>query len=53
MVVPSLQRELLLPSFEYLQLTNEWYRLFTVALTHGGFLHLGFNMYALMVLVIP
>ena len=53
MVVPSLQRELLLLSFEYLQVTNEWYRLFTVALTHGGFLHLGFNMYALMVLGNP
>ena len=53
MVVPSLQTNLMLPSFEYLQLTNEWYRLFTVALTHGGLLHLGFNMYSLMVLGNP
>jgi membrane associated rhomboid family serine protease len=53
MVVPSLQQQLWLPSFEYLQLTNEWYRLFTVALTHGGILHLGFNMYSLMVLGNP
>jgi membrane associated rhomboid family serine protease len=53
MVVPSLQQQLWLPSFEYLQLTNQWYRLFTVALTHGGILHLGFNMYSLMVLGNP
>jgi membrane associated rhomboid family serine protease len=53
LVVPSIQQQLMLPSFEYLQITNEWYRLFTVALTHGGFLHLGFNMYSLMVLGIP
>ena len=43
----------MLPSFEYLQFSNEWYRLFTVALTHAGLLHLGFNMYALMVLGNP
>jgi rhomboid protease GluP len=53
LVVPSIQQQLMLPSFEYLQVTNEWYRLFTVALTHGGFLHLGFNMYSLMVLGNP
>jgi membrane associated rhomboid family serine protease len=53
MVVPSIQQQLLLPSFEYLQFTNQWYRLFTVALTHGGILHLGFNMYSLMVLGNP
>ena len=32
---------------------GEWYRLLTVALTHGGIFHLGFNMYALMVLGNP
>jgi membrane associated rhomboid family serine protease len=53
LLVPSIQQQLMLPSFEYLQFTNEWYRLFTVALTHGGFLHLGFNMYSLMVLGNP
>ena len=53
MVVPSLQQDLMLPSFEYLQATNQWYRLFTVALTHAGLLHLGFNMYSLMVLGNP
>jgi membrane associated rhomboid family serine protease len=52
-VVPSIQEQLWLPSFEYLQFTNEWYRLFTVALTHGGLLHLGFNMYSLLVLGNP
>jgi len=53
LVVPSLQQQLWLPSFEYLQFSNEWYRLFTVALTHGGIFHLGFNMYSLMVLGNP
>ena len=53
MVVPSLQQELYLREFSYLQSTNEWYRLLTVALTHGGLMHLGFNMYALMVLGNP
>ena len=53
MIVPSLQQDLMLPSFEYLQATNQWYRLFTVALTHAGLLHLGFNMYSLMVLGNP
>jgi membrane associated rhomboid family serine protease len=53
MVVPSLQQDLMLPSLEYLKLTNEWYRLITVALTHAGLLHLGFNMYSLMVLGNP
>jgi membrane associated rhomboid family serine protease len=53
MVVPSLQQQLFLRSLEYLQFSNEWYRLFTVALTHGGIFHLGFNMYSLMVLGNP
>jgi membrane associated rhomboid family serine protease len=53
LLIPSLQQQLFLPSFEYLKFSNKWYRLFTVALTHGGFLHLGFNMYPLMVLGNP
>ena len=53
LLVPSIQQQLFLPSIEYLSATNQWYRLFTVALTHGGLLHLGFNMYALMVLGNP
>lgn len=53
MVIPSIQVHLVLPNIDYLKATNEWYRLFTVALTHAGLLHLGFNMYALMVLGNP
>lgn len=53
MVVPSIELHLVLPNIEYLKATNEWYRLFTVALVHAGLLHLGFNMYALMVLGNP
>ena len=44
---------LVLPNLDYLKATNEWYRLFTVALVHAGLMHLGFNMYALMVLGNP
>ena len=32
---------------------GEWYRLFTVALTHGGLTHLAFNMFSLLVLGNP
>jgi membrane associated rhomboid family serine protease len=53
MVVPTLEQQLVLPNIDYLKASNEWYRLFTVALTHAGLLHLGFNMYALMVLGNP
>lgn len=53
MLWPSLQRDLLLPNLEYLIATNEWYRLLTVALTHGGLMHLAFNMFALAVLGNP
>jgi membrane associated rhomboid family serine protease len=35
----------------YIGVANgEWYRLFTVALLHASWLHIGFNMYALWVL---
>ncbi|MSX65748.1 MAG: rhomboid family intramembrane serine protease [Actinobacteria bacterium] len=53
MIVPSIQQNLYLRDLSYMQFTNEWYRLITVALTHGGLMHLGFNMYALMVLGNP
>ncbi len=53
MVVPSIELHLVLPNIDYLKATNEWYRLFTVTLTHAGLLHLGFNMYALMILGNP
>lgn len=32
---------------------GEWYRVLTVGLIHGGLMHLGFNMYALLVLGNP
>lgn len=32
---------------------GEWYRIFTVALVHGGLTHLGFNMWALYILGTP
>ncbi|MBI3428948.1 MAG: rhomboid family intramembrane serine protease [Actinobacteria bacterium] len=32
---------------------GEWYRILTVGLIHGGLFHLGFNMYALLVLGNP
>jgi membrane associated rhomboid family serine protease len=53
MIVPTIEVRLVLPNFDYLKATNEWYRLFTVALVHAGLMHLGFNMYALMVLGNP
>ena len=53
MVVPSIELHLVLPNIDYLKATNEWYRLITVTLTHAGLLHLGFNMYALMILGNP
>ena len=52
-LIPSFEFDLALPNLDYLKATNEWYRLFTVALVHAGLLHLGFNMYALMVLGNP
>jgi membrane associated rhomboid family serine protease len=52
-LIPDLQMQLLLPSLDYLQYSNEWYRLITVALTHGGLMHLAFNMYTLYVLGTP
>lgn len=53
MLVPSIEMHLVLPNLAYLKATNEWYRLFTVALVHAGLFHLGFNMYALLVLGNP
>lgn len=53
LLVPTIEPHLVLPNFDYLKATNEWYRLFTVALVHAGLMHLGFNMYALMVLGNP
>ena len=52
-LIPDLQLQLLLPGLDYLRYTNEWYRLITVALTHAGLMHLGFNMYSLYILGTP
>jgi rhomboid protease GluP len=51
MLSPSLEPELYLYSFAVQN--GQWYRLFTVALVHGGLLHLGFNMFALHALGTP
>ena len=53
MIVPTIEMLLVLPNFDYLRATNEWYRLFTVSLVHAGLMHLGFNIYSLMVLGNP
>ena len=52
-IFPDLKFQLLLPGLDYLQYSNEWYRLITVALTHAGLMHLGFNMYSLYILGTP
>lgn len=49
LLMPGLEEHLYLN--RYLVFTNgEYWRLLTVALTHGGIAHLFFNMYALLVL---
>ena len=49
LLMPGLEEQLFLN--RYLVFNNgEYWRLLTVALTHGGLAHLFFNMYALMVL---
>ena len=56
LLVPSLQVDLGLfrgPISSHGVAAGEWYRVITVALIHGNFLHLGFNMYALLVLGNP
>lgn len=56
MAVPSIQNDLALlndPYYGYGVENGQWYRLFTVALTHGGLTHLAFNMFSLLVLGNP
>ena len=60
LLIPSLQEKLYLINRAILSdgllhgtATGEWYRILTVALVHGGLMHLGFNMYALLVLGTP
>ena len=60
LLIPSLQEKLFLINRAILSdglihgvATGEWYRILTVALVHGGLMHLGLNMYALLVLGTP
>jgi rhomboid protease GluP len=57
LVDSSIIQTLALPNFEYLRFTNEWYRLFTVALLHDTSstlpFHLAFNMMVLHQLGTP
>lgn len=60
LLVPSLEQKLFLINRAYLSDgfihgvgSGEFYRIFTVALVHGSLLHLGFNMYALLILGNP
>ena len=50
---PFIINNFYLPPLADMQSYGQWYRLFTVALTHANLLHLGFNMYSLMVLGNP
>lgn len=59
-LTPSLQEHLFLINKAILSdgvihgvATGEWYRILTVALVHGGLMHLAFNMWALFVLGTP
>ncbi len=51
LVIPGYEEKLLL-SRGYIE-AGQYYRLLTVALLHGGLLHLGFNLYALHILGTP
>lgn len=59
-LTPGLQEKLFLVNRAFLSDGHlhgvgqgEWYRIFTVALVHGGLTHLGFNMWALFILGNP
>ena len=51
LLVPSYESSLWISGAEFDQ--GQYWRLITVALVHGGFFHLGFNLYALHVLGSP
>ncbi|MBC7462722.1 MAG: rhomboid family intramembrane serine protease [Actinobacteria bacterium] len=60
LLIPSLEQNLFLINEAVLNdglvhgvAAGEYYRILTVALVHGGIMHLGFNMYALLVLGNP
>ncbi|MFM9141394.1 MAG: rhomboid family intramembrane serine protease [Actinomycetota bacterium] len=51
LLVPNYEESLWISGAEFDQ--GQYWRLITVALVHGGFFHLGFNLYALHVLGTP
>ncbi|MFM7623690.1 MAG: rhomboid family intramembrane serine protease, partial [Actinomycetota bacterium] len=51
LLLPGYEEALWISGAEYQQ--GQYWRLFTVALVHGGFFHLGFNLYALYILGTP
>ena len=51
LLIPGYEEALWISGFDYEQ--GEYWRLITVALVHGGFFHLGFNLYALHILGTP
>jgi len=51
LLVPNYEESLWISGAEFDQ--GQYWRLITVALVHGGFFHLGFNLYALHVLGSP
>lgn len=51
LLFPGYEEALWISGLDFEQ--GEYWRLFTVALVHGGFFHLGFNLYALHILGTP
>lgn len=51
LLLPGYEEALWISGAEYQQ--GQYWRLLTVALVHGGFFHLGFNLYALHILGTP
>ena len=51
LLVPGYEETLWISGIDYQN--GEYWRLITVALLHGGFFHLGFNLYALHILGTP
>jgi len=51
LLLPGYEEALWISGAEYQQ--GQYWRLFTVALVHGGFFHLGFNLYALHIIGTP
>ena len=50
-LIPGYEEALWISGLDFEQ--GEYWRLFTVALVHGGFFHLGFNLYTLHILGTP